>query len=62
MKVYTRFEDLPLVLDVKTVATVLGISRNKAYELSQSEGFPVLKLGKRKVVPKQRFIEWLEAC
>jgi predicted DNA-binding transcriptional regulator AlpA len=61
MKTYTSFEDLPLVLDVVTVSKILGISRNKAYELSNSEGFPVLKLGKRKVVPKQRFIEWLEA-
>ena len=59
--VYKSYDELPLMLSVPEVAVVLGISRAGAYELVRSDGFPVLKIGSRIVVPKEKFIEWVNA-
>ena len=58
---YKSFDELPLMLSVVQVATVLGISRAGAYELVHSEGFPALKIGNRIVVPKDKLWEWIDA-
>ena len=58
---YTNYDDLPLTLSVPDVASVLGISRAGAYELVRSDGFPSLRIGSRIVVPKEKFIEWINA-
>ena len=44
---YKNYDELPLMLNVVQVASVLGISRAGAYELVHSEGFPALKIGSR---------------
>ena len=46
---------------VADVASVLGISRAGAYELVRSDGFPALHIGSRIVVPKGKFIDWINA-
>ena len=56
--VYKSYDELPLMLSVPEVAAVLSISRAGAYELVRSNGFPVLKIGSRIVVPKEKFIQW----
>ena len=58
---YTNYDDLPLMLSVPDVASVLGISRAGAYELVCSDGFPSLRIGSRIVVPKEKFIGWINA-
>ena len=55
---YTNYDDLPLMLSVLDVASVLGISRAGAYELVRSDGFPALRIGSRIIVPKEKFIDW----
>ena len=57
---YKSYEDLPLFLNAELVAQVLGISQSGAYDLLHSEGFPVLKIGTRMVVPKEKFRQWVE--
>ena len=57
---YKSYEDLPLFLNAELVAQVLGISLAGAYDLLNSEGFPVLKIGTRMVVPKEKFRQWVE--
>lgn len=47
------------MLSVPDIAAILGISRAGAYELARSHGFPALRIGSRIVVPKDRFIEWI---
>ena len=59
--VYKSYDELPLMLSVPEVAAVLGISRAGAYELVRSDGFPTLRIGSRIVVPKEKFIEWVNA-
>lgn len=56
---YTNYNDLPLMLSVPDVASVLGISRAGAYELVRSDGFPALRIGSRIVVPKEKFMDWI---
>nr|WP_243150277.1 helix-turn-helix domain-containing protein [Acutalibacter sp. 1XD8-36] len=51
---------MPLFLNAKTVAEVLGISMAGAYELLHQDGFPVLRIGSRLVVPKEKFLTWVE--
>ena len=58
--VYKSYDELPLFLSAKNVAELLGISISSAYELMQEKSFPVLKIGSRKVVPKEKFREWVE--
>ena len=58
---YTNYDDLTLMLSVPDVASVLGISRAGAYELVRSDGFPSLRIGSRIVVPKEKFIGWINA-
>ena len=49
--VYKSYEELPLFL---------GIAPSSAYELMHESNFPVLKVGSRMVVPKEKFIQWVE--
>lgn len=48
-----------LVYSVAEVSQLLGISRPKAYDLTNRSDFPVIKVGRRKVVPKKEFEEWV---
>ena len=57
---YKNYEDLPLMLSVPEVGEVLGISRAGAYELVHSAGFPHIKIGNRIVVPRDKFIAWID--
>lgn len=57
---YKNYDDLPLFLNAATVAKVLGVSPSSGYELMHEADFPVLKVGSRMVVPKEKFIEWVE--
>ena len=56
---YTSANDLPLCLKVSDVAAVMSISPVTAYNLVKSEGFPRIKLGRRIVIPKDAFFNWL---
>ena len=57
---YRSYDDLPLMLSAPEVAAVLGISRAGAYDLVRSAGFPHMKLGNRILVPKDKFIKWID--
>lgn len=57
--IFTSFDQVPVVIDAKTLSKVMGISQSKAYELFRSKGFPCIAIGKRKIVPKDKLIEWL---
>lgn len=57
--IYKDYDELPLFLNVETVANVLGVSPSSGYELMHESDFPVLKIGSRLVVPKEKFVEWV---
>ena len=56
---YKSYDDLPLMLSVHDVAEVLGILKSSAYVLAKEKGFPTLKIGASVVVPREKFIEWI---
>ena len=57
---YKSYDELPLFLNAATVAKVLGIAPSSSYELMHEKDFPTLRVGSRMVVPKEKFIEWVE--
>lgn len=58
--IYKSYEELPLFLNAEMVAKLLGISHSSSYELMHEKGFPVLRVGNRLVVPKEKFRQWVE--
>ena len=57
---YTSYNQLPLSLNANDIAAVLGISRDNAYTLMRAKGFPTIFIGKRMIVPRDKFIEWMD--
>jgi len=57
---YKNYDELPLFLNAEMVARVLGVSPSSSYELMHEKDFPALKVGSRIVVPKEKFIAWVE--
>jgi len=57
---YNSYDDLPLFLNAELVSKVLGVSPSSGYELMHTSGFPVLRVGNRMVVPKEKFRAWVE--
>lgn len=60
MSNYKSYDDLPLFLNADLVSQVLGVSPSTTYELMHEPSFPVLRVGSRMVVPKEKFIQWVE--
>ena len=58
-KQYYSLEELPLMMNMTDVAAVLGISRAGAYKLAHSADFPAFQIGRRIVVSREEFIDWL---
>ena len=59
-KQYRSLEELPLMMNMTDVAAVLGISRAGAYKRAHSADFPSFQIGKRIVVSREKFLEWLD--
>lgn len=49
-----------LTLNVEEAARLTGLGINKMYELINAKGFPTITVGRRKLIVKSKFIEWLE--
>lgn len=58
---YKSFNDLPLMLTVPDVSNVLGIGLAHAYEIVRRRDFPTITLGSRIIVPRDKFMEWINA-
>ena len=51
--------DDSLVITVPEAGKLLGKGKNKSYELAHKGVFPVIYLEGRMLVPKQRFLNWV---
>ena len=49
-----------VMLCVKDVREIMGIGRDRSYELMQSKQFPTVKVGKKVLVHKDVFDKWLK--
>lgn len=52
--------DLPIYLTIPEMGDLLRISRSGAYALTNIPGFPLTRLGKRKMVKTSDLFAWLE--
>ncbi|MEX1207457.1 MAG: helix-turn-helix domain-containing protein [Acidimicrobiia bacterium] len=50
-----------LTMTVGEAARFLGIGRNSAYEAVRRNEIPSIRIGRRIVIPRHRFLEWLGA-
>ena len=57
---YKSYDELPLFLNAEMVANVLGVSSTVCYEMMHSGKLPVLRIGSRLIVPKEKFLQWIE--
>lgn len=60
-KVNTKLETIQtetVFYDVDDLARIMKIGKTKAYNLMNYKGFPVQKIGKRKVVESQALQRW----
>lgn len=48
-----------LTCSVKELGQMVGISLPRAYDLAAIEGFPVIKMGRRRVVLVEQAKQWL---
>ncbi len=58
--IYNNYDQLPLFLNAKMVAQLLGVSQSSAYELMHEKDFPALRVGNRLIVPKDEFQKWVQ--
>lgn len=47
------------VYTIKDIQDYLGIGKNTAYKLLKLPNFPVIKIGKKYIIPKDSFEEWI---
>jgi hypothetical protein len=55
------FSKYPVTLTVNDIAEILRIGKVQAYQLTHQESFPKIREGKRIIVPKAAFINWLNS-
>lgn len=49
-----------LTYSVSEAAAVIGVSTSNMYQIIKMEGFPVIMLGKRRLIPIKGLESWLE--
>ena len=57
---FKSYDEMPLFLNAEMVAKALGVATSTAYELMHEKDFPALKIGSRLLVPKEKFLLWVE--
>ena len=58
--VYKSLDELPVTFGPAELSTILGISRNKAYELVNRIDFPKYRVGKKIIISKKHFLVWMD--
>jgi len=54
------FAELPVMLRVDDVERILGVSRATAFNLVKSKDFPSIRCGRRIIIPRDKFLAWVE--
>ena len=60
MEYKDMFTEFPDVVGVDDLTKMLGIGRNKAYELVNSDTIKSIRIGTRHRIPKFRVVEFIE--
>ena len=57
---YYSNDQLPCMLNADKIANYMRISRTQAYEQMHAEGFPLIRIGKRMLAPRDKFLQWVD--
>ena len=57
---YKNIDEIPITFGPAELTAILGISRNKAYELVNRADFPKYRMGKKIIISKKHFIQWMD--
>lgn len=57
--IFSAIDTVPLFFNPRQLADILGIGKNQAYRLAMSEGFPSMRIGKRIIIHRDKFVDWL---
>ena len=57
---YKNIDELPITFGPAELAAILGISRNKAYELANRADFPKYRVGRKIIISKKHFVTWMD--
>ena len=60
MDYYTSIEQFPVILSAEDLAKALNVSISTSYRLLHSKGFPVVTIGKRRMVSKNDLVKWIK--
>ncbi len=52
---------IPMVFGPRELSKILGISKNKTYEVVNRYDFPKIRVGRRIIISKKHFLEWMDA-
>ena len=52
-------ENLPMMLSANDIQT-MGFTRTMAYNILNCEDVPVVKIGSRKFIQRDKFFDWLD--
>lgn len=56
-----KLERLPVMLTVRDVSRILGISKSSAYSMVRMPDFPACRIGpKRILIPRDKFFAWID--
>ena len=56
---YRDLSDLPMILRVEDLMSILGIGRNTAYELIRSGQIRSVRIGRQIRIPREALLEFL---
>lgn len=54
-------ENLPFTLTVDQISELMGVSKPIAFRMVNRKGFPMIREGRRIIIPRDKFIEWINA-
>ena len=58
---YKSFDEMPMVISIPQAAEVLGVTPPCIYTIIEKDPtFPVLPLGRRRVIPTEQLKKWVE--
>jgi predicted DNA-binding transcriptional regulator AlpA len=55
------YDDIPLFLDANDIERLLGLSLTNIYYMFRAEDFPTIVIGKRRLVRKEKLLDWIVA-
>ncbi|MBQ3968124.1 MAG: helix-turn-helix domain-containing protein [Lachnospiraceae bacterium] len=59
-KRYCSYDDIPLLLDANDIVMLTGLARTNVYYMLRADDFPVIVIGKRRMVKKEKLFAWLD--